>query len=255
MFRFFRKIRQQLLNENKTVRYLKYAVGEVLLIMVGILLALQLSDWNQTRNDRVEEQQILKGLKTEFERQLEGLKRQLSSTEQKVSGIVLFMSYLSEQDKEYSNEELDSALRSVLSGGTWDPSFSQLDTLISSGRLDLIANHELRTRLANWKSKVAEVLDNQVVARDYLLNTLWPLLGSKGLPIARGQATKQLNSELYTLLPELTTRQEYPDLHGDLELANMLSIKYNLNHGSVGEIGVRINEAKEIITIITNQIR
>ena len=49
MLRFFRSIRQQLLNENKTVKYLKYAVGEVLLIMVGIFLALQLNNWNEGR--------------------------------------------------------------------------------------------------------------------------------------------------------------------------------------------------------------
>jgi hypothetical protein len=49
MFKFFSSIRQNLLNENKTVKYLKYAVGEVLLIMVGIILALQFQNWNEER--------------------------------------------------------------------------------------------------------------------------------------------------------------------------------------------------------------
>ena len=49
MIRFFRSIRQQLMNENKPAKYLKYAVGEVLLVMIGILLALQVNNWNEGR--------------------------------------------------------------------------------------------------------------------------------------------------------------------------------------------------------------
>ncbi len=58
MINFFRKIRQNLLMENKTSakasagktgKYLKYAIGEIILVMVGILLALQVSNWNQQR--------------------------------------------------------------------------------------------------------------------------------------------------------------------------------------------------------------
>jgi hypothetical protein len=56
MIRFFRPTRQNLLNENKTVRYLKYAVGEILLVMIGIFLALQLNNWNEGRK---QEQQRL----------------------------------------------------------------------------------------------------------------------------------------------------------------------------------------------------
>ena len=45
--KFFRKIRQNLLVENKTGRYFKYAIGEIVLVMIGILLALQVNNWNQ----------------------------------------------------------------------------------------------------------------------------------------------------------------------------------------------------------------
>ena len=49
MIKFFRKIRQNLLSEGKTVKYLKYAVGEIVLVMIGILLALQVNNWNENR--------------------------------------------------------------------------------------------------------------------------------------------------------------------------------------------------------------
>ena len=59
MINFFRHIRQQLLTENKFSKYLIYGIGEVALVMIGILLALQLNNWNKQHNDRIEEKQIL----------------------------------------------------------------------------------------------------------------------------------------------------------------------------------------------------
>ena len=49
MIKFFRHIRQNQIMENKTGKYFKYAIGEILLVMIGILLALQVSNWNSTR--------------------------------------------------------------------------------------------------------------------------------------------------------------------------------------------------------------
>ena len=47
MIKFFRKIRQNLLMENKTGKYFKYAIGEIVLVVIGILIALQINTWNQ----------------------------------------------------------------------------------------------------------------------------------------------------------------------------------------------------------------
>ncbi|MBU3822026.1 hypothetical protein KO566_08145 [Flavobacteriaceae bacterium XHP0103] len=52
MIKFFRKIRQELLNEGKTSKYLKYAVGEIILVVIGILIALQINNWNENRKSR-----------------------------------------------------------------------------------------------------------------------------------------------------------------------------------------------------------
>ena len=67
MIKFFRKIRYNLMEQNKTGKYLKYAIGEIVLVMIGILLALQVNHWNNQRLDAKKEQLILKNLKSDFE--------------------------------------------------------------------------------------------------------------------------------------------------------------------------------------------
>ncbi|MCK8482273.1 DUF6090 family protein [Psychroserpens algicola] len=49
MIKFFRKIRQNLLSEGKTGKYLKYAIGEIILVVIGILIALGINNWNENR--------------------------------------------------------------------------------------------------------------------------------------------------------------------------------------------------------------
>ncbi len=69
MITFFRKIRQSIIGQNKTTRYLAYAIGEIMLVMVGILLALALNEWNSQRKNQaylsVMLQEIHKDLKTD----------------------------------------------------------------------------------------------------------------------------------------------------------------------------------------------
>ena len=57
MIKFFKRIRQNLLLEGKTGKYLKYAIGEIVLVMIGILLALQVNNWNEKRKQGVKAQE------------------------------------------------------------------------------------------------------------------------------------------------------------------------------------------------------
>ena len=60
MIKFFRHIRQNLIMENKTSKYLKYAIGEIVLVVIGILIALQINNWNEANNAKLKENATLK---------------------------------------------------------------------------------------------------------------------------------------------------------------------------------------------------
>ena len=62
MFRFFKKIRQDQMAKGKIGHYLKYAIGEIVLVVLGILIALQINNWNQQQQLKKEELQTLKSL-------------------------------------------------------------------------------------------------------------------------------------------------------------------------------------------------
>jgi uncharacterized membrane protein YgaE (UPF0421/DUF939 family) len=66
MIKFFRKIRQRLLSENKFSKYLIYAIGEIVLVVIGILIALSINNWNQQRLLEKQSQQVLINLREEI---------------------------------------------------------------------------------------------------------------------------------------------------------------------------------------------
>jgi hypothetical protein len=68
MIKFFRKIRQRLLTENKFSKYLIYAIGEIILVVIGILIALSINNWNDYRKERNEEKIVLVALLQEFKK-------------------------------------------------------------------------------------------------------------------------------------------------------------------------------------------
>ncbi len=76
MIKFFRKIRYNLMETGKTGKYLKYAIGEIILVVIGILIALSINTWNQNRLNKILEHELLSNLLNDVEADIQNLKYQ-----------------------------------------------------------------------------------------------------------------------------------------------------------------------------------
>lgn len=150
MIKFFRKIRYDLMEKNKTGKYLKYAIGEIVLVVIGILIALQINNWNEKRLEINQEKITLSNLNEEF---LDNL-RDLDSINAKLSNTIGAMEHLFamfNNDKiEYSSTTLDSIISKTLTSPTWKPSEFVLNDLKNSGGLSKLRNKELKKLLFQW---------------------------------------------------------------------------------------------------------
>ncbi len=92
MLKFFRRIRQQLIDEGRLTSYIFYAIGEILLVMIGILLALQVNNWNNQRSDRQLEKSILMEMRENLKVTLRDIRYNLNfdSTNKAATEIVLY---------------------------------------------------------------------------------------------------------------------------------------------------------------------
>jgi len=153
MIKFFRKIRQQLLSQNRFSKYMIYAIGEIILVVIGILIALKVNNWNVKQLNIKYEQTILLELKKEFENNLAQLEEKKGIRQNLIMNSTQWLIHLI--DEQNLNEDIDTInhnLSRTLIVPSYDPIISITTELINSGNLRLIENTELRSRLTIWPS-------------------------------------------------------------------------------------------------------
>jgi hypothetical protein len=150
MIKFFRKIRHRLLSQNKISRYFLYAIGEIILVVIGILIALQINTWNQDRINNKEEERILKAISAELK-----LSKFLFTMGADVQDDVMSSakSLLGRmQNREVDREAIEKELSALTGRWLSGTPTSIYDALIGSGELKIISSEELRNELASLKS-------------------------------------------------------------------------------------------------------
>ena len=85
MIKFFRHIRQSLIKDNKMGKYFKYAIGEILLVMVGILLALQVNNWNERKKNEATLTQFLMDFKEELSLNIRDFKNEVKRIDKQIA--------------------------------------------------------------------------------------------------------------------------------------------------------------------------
>lgn len=84
MIKFFRKIRQRLLTKNKFSKYVFYSIGEIVLVVIGILIALSINNWNEQQKINIQELIILKELKLSLESNKTILNTRIMNSQDKI---------------------------------------------------------------------------------------------------------------------------------------------------------------------------
>ena len=140
MIHFFRRIRQGLLSQNRFSKYMLYAIGEIALVMIGILLALQVNTWNENRKDNLQEQQILIQLKEEYTVNMLQLEQKIAHREKIIAAANKVLQYIDDPSN-VTNASLINKLNKYIGTPTIEPIENNL---ISSGNINLIKNKKLK---------------------------------------------------------------------------------------------------------------
>ena len=160
-------------------RYLKYAVGEIMLVMIGILLALQVNNWNQNRINSLSESLLLKEINTEFKFN----KEELKSTVWAYVRIRDQCNYLRESfpivQNEIDKDSLSKALNRIRNLSSADLSMGSISTLINTSSFEIISNTELRSLLIQWNDLISDYFEREEQAINYTRQTITPYLAKR----------------------------------------------------------------------------
>ena len=148
MLRFFRALRQKLLSENRLGKYTLYALGEILLVVVGILIAFQLDAWREEAGEKRLEQKALRNLQLDFQYNRGQLHEVIQNNKK---NLEVCMEILSHTGRRNDNSfQMDASLGYVTNSPPYFPQNGFLLDLINSGNLGLFKSDLLRNRLSLW---------------------------------------------------------------------------------------------------------
>ncbi len=222
MLKFFRQIRKKLLTENRFSQYLVYAIGEIFLVVIGILIALQVNNWNENLKTKAEEKKILLELKEGFTSDLEDLSFNAMIMNAATKSCATLIDHIDETLPFHDSLKIHFAgsifrTRFISNSGPYEA--------LKSKGLELISNDTLRNKIVKMHDFYFETIktfeNGETLSDNYLIdfctkhfdvvqmvtvNKTDEIVGGKMTPLDY-EALKQ-NAEYKTLLKTAKTQNE-----------------------------------------------
>ena len=226
MIKFFRKIRQRLLSENKFNKYLLYAIGEIILVVIGILIALQINNWNERQKREKLKSEYINSLIIDYSKDTLQLNARLLSNKLRLNKLDTIGTKI-ETGVYNRNEDYVYLLLNEANGirVTNIYNTNSFNLLISSGNIDLLEK-TIRTelmelnRLQNYENSVQNGNKNYLFKYMENIGLKYPLFGS---PYSKDITSKLIwnKVKLESLPKDITAllKQEHYTINRYVELS------------------------------------
>jgi len=194
MINILRKIRQEFLHGKKFSKYLLYAIGEIVLVVFGILIALQINSWNEYSKNRKLEKEYYAQFKLELEENIRNANDQIQYSSYQISNSKIVEHVLETNNIYEDSLELYLAIENL--GRTYPAQYINniWTELLSNGKTSIIRNSEFRQKLVFLNS---EMLQLTSIQNEFSQNNIeyGRLIGS----IFSIRITKELNSKMHPI--------------------------------------------------------
>ena len=166
MIKIFRNIRRNLLTEGKTMKYFKYAFGEIILVVIGILIALQINNWNESKKNQSEVKNYLESFYEENHSNKISLQLAIEYNEEKIKGVDSLKQFLI--FKNYTNKRIYPLSASLMGMSNYDPSTTTMENITASGDFNLVKDNELKKLIINTYKAYKTTFKLEKLLNDYL---------------------------------------------------------------------------------------
>ena len=183
MLRFLSKLRFRHTANNlpsgqkgKIAVYLKYALGEVFIVLIGVLLAFALNSWWNNVKEAKTRQIILSNLLEEMQYNNQELQQTLRIDEFVLRNTEALEEIVRNSPKDQQVAVADTILCAFITAATNNPSTGSLNSILSSGKIDYINNNELITSIITWNNKLDDATEDEQTAFNFIENQFLPAM-------------------------------------------------------------------------------
>ena len=174
--KLFRKTRQKLASENKVSAYLRYAIGEILLVVIGILIALQVNNWNEQRKLNTERKELVKSLISDFKETREIIAVRQANNAEAIKRTSHFLSLSYTNNDNVSVDSLQYYLSGAFTYPFFVPVLTSYEQAVATGKIGLIKDKKFLKDISEFLT--AYNFYNQqtdISGRMFYMGSIWEL--------------------------------------------------------------------------------
>lgn len=260
MIKLFRHIRRSLINSNQMGKYFKYAIGEILLVVIGILIALQINNWNESRKLKKIELNYLQRLVIDLKDNEKLLSDFYDIKKQQFEASNVFLNFSFSKDK----DSVFSVMPYFSSIFSWqDIRINQVtfNEMVSSGNLDIISNDSIKIKLLNLNKDYNSILHVQLKEKDshdrLLLPPINEMFNMRYIMALEPLKQKEINrtftdGEVGYYLNEF--KQELLDLIGNQTFMNGVTVIQSSANVTMNQFSQTKEKVTELISLIEEEL-
>ena len=255
MIPFFRKIRKKMADDNRPLQYARYAIGEIVLVVIGILIALQINNWNEDRKSRIEEIEILKSIKLDFINVIDECKENNEFRKKIIASTNEFYQIINNPSHGYSEVQLDSIMANLFINPTYNNKTGSLDILFTSGKINAISQPKIKDALILWPQQIDDVMEDEIYSSESLRYDFYPFIRKY---ISIQKVNKQIqykNLELFDRSIHSGFESDYEGLLSNMEFEGLLATRELTLSVSLLQTNDLIETAEGIIALIDAKIK
>ena len=198
MIKFFRKIRQKLLEQNRVSKYLIYALGEIILVVIGILIALQINNWNENRQNKKRINSFIEKLKLQNRNNITKIDENIALFQNKYKTSIRLLSIIGSENTSSIDAKIDSLIGANFSDYHLNLDLNVINEGRENGDLALLPSSKLRQALYNLTTENAAIIERERITNEDLNLLFVPYL-NKNYNFRNRSPLKNIGkSKLYT---------------------------------------------------------
>ncbi|WP_375324520.1 DUF6090 family protein [Flagellimonas sp. GZD32] len=246
MLKFYRKIRKDLLSDGKTRKYLKYAIGEIVLVVIGILIALQINNWNENRKDARMEIQVLREISDNLGEDILSLENDVQLNQISINNVRLIEEILAN-----SSSLPDSLLRkfgAVTFNATYTLKWSGYKNLSNIG-FHILTEDTVRESITNlYETHYSFIKEREATAKKSTYEYVTPRY------LEYFEDLKTIGNDVGSSPIKLYFPKNFENLKEDTDFLRLLHYSEQIKQDNLYDLGLTLKQIKETKSMIDSYL-
>ena len=242
--KFLGRIRKKALNENKIGSYLAYALGEIVLVVIGILLAIQINNYYEDIKIRNTEIIFLRNLRAEMTNNYNNLQEAISYQERSLNANDSLLKIFSDTYTTLSDRKIDSLFAEVQWGWIFNPETSVLSSIKTTNQFHVIRNQKIKDFITTYEELVTDAQEESLIIQNMIINKYVPQV-SKFISLK-----DRLYYVGYRSLSRSKFKSDYKGLFNDREIESTLAYIYGWRLVELEEEKRILQMTSEFISVV-----